>query len=170
MRYFNGFGCQNESELFSFWLDNSMFNVSGFSMGAIDAVEYCLHTNKRVDKLFLFSPAYFCNISDDVKKREISVFDCEPELWFRLFYSKAKIDKRYQDKQNATRQNLEKLLYYQWKKETIQKLIDKKIKIDIFFGSKDNIIDIASAIIFFKPLVRQVTIFKDAPHTLISYK
>ena len=58
-KYFSGFCFENESEIFDEYLEINDFTVSGFSYGAIKAFEEVLASNKRVDKLQLFSPAFF---------------------------------------------------------------------------------------------------------------
>ena len=58
-KYFSGFCFADESELFSDYLENNEFTVCGFSYGAIKAFEEVLNSDLRVDKLQLFSPAFF---------------------------------------------------------------------------------------------------------------
>lgn len=64
MRYYSGFCLQNEQELFNENIIKSDFCISGFSYGAIKAVEYALNADERIDKLQLFSPAFFNNKDD----------------------------------------------------------------------------------------------------------
>ena len=57
--FFSGFCLENEEELFSEYATPNDFTISGFSYGAIKAFEEVLNSNERVDKLQLFSPAFF---------------------------------------------------------------------------------------------------------------
>ncbi|MEY4504366.1 MAG: hypothetical protein RL154_660, partial [Pseudomonadota bacterium] len=112
------------------------------------------------------SPAYFCNISSDVKYSEIVIFNSHQKLWFKQFYSKCGAIKSYCSSVNATEENLKKLFYYNWSKDNFNILSQKGISIDIFFGSDDKILQIDDAIEFFKPFVRQIFLIKNASHTL----
>ena len=72
--YFNGFSLTNEEELFSTYIEKSDFVVSGFSYGGIKALQYVLGTENRVDKLQLFSPAYFNDKDKKYKRMQLMYF------------------------------------------------------------------------------------------------
>ena len=57
--FYSGFCFKNECEIFKDYLEIGDFIISGFSYGAIKAFKQALESKTRVDKLQLFSPAFF---------------------------------------------------------------------------------------------------------------
>jgi hypothetical protein len=47
-------------------------------------------------------------------------------------------------------EELEELLYFKWQEKDIKKLIDRNIKIEVYLGSYDKIINSQKALEFFK--------------------
>ena len=62
-------------------------------------------------------------------------------------------------------EELQSLLYYEWDKEKLQKLLEKNIKIEVYLGSEDKIIDSHKAKDFFKQF-GTVYFFKNKGHIL----
>ena len=73
-KYFSGFCFFEESELFEEYLIKNDFTFYGFSYGAIKAFEEALNSQKRVDTLQLFSPAFFQNYDDKFKRTQLMYF------------------------------------------------------------------------------------------------
>jgi hypothetical protein len=166
--YFSGFSLENDDRLFEDLIDKSDFNVSGFSYGAIKAFEYVLNSDKRVDKLQLFSPAFFQNKDIKYKRLQLMFFNKNQEQYCNNFLnnvsSGSDIDlKPYLKigKQNE----LEELLYYNWQKSDLEKLVKRDINIEIFLGKNDKIIDSSVAFEFFKEF-GTVYFMKDKGHIL----
>ena len=65
----------------------------------------------------------------------------------------------------GTIEELEELLYYEWKEEKLQKLLDKGIKIEVYLGGVDKIIDASKAKDFFKDFAT-VYYIKEKGHLL----
>lgn len=151
--YFSGFCFFEESELFEEYLINNDFTFCGFSYGAIKAFEEALNSTKRVDKLQLFSPAFFQNFDDKFKRTQLMYFKkdanayCESFLKNVIFPTNLDISKYFK---LGTIEQLEELLYYEWSEEKLQKLLDKGIKIEVYLGGVDKIIDSSKAREFFK--------------------
>ena len=151
-RYFSGFCFENESELFSDYLEKNDFTVCGFSYGAIKAFEEVLNSNERVDKLQLFSPAFFQSYDEKFKRMQLMFFKkdansyCENFLKNVISPSTKDISKYFN---MGTYEELEELLNYEWSREKLQQLVDKGTKIEIFLGGVDKIIDSAKAKEFF---------------------
>ena len=166
--FFSGFCFSSESELFFDYLEEGEFIVSGFSYGAIKAFEKVLKSEKRVDKLQLFSPAFFQNKDEKFKKMQLMFFKKNKEEYKNNFLQNVKypllknIDSYVKD---GTYEELSELLNFIWKKEDLQKLVDKNIKIEIFLGEKDKIINSLEAKEFFKEFAT-VYYFKDKGHLL----
>ncbi len=169
MLYFSGFSLANENELFPFWLKNcKAFCVAGFSYGAIKALEFALQTKKRVDRVILLSPAFFNDVEQSLKKREINSFKRNQEAYLKQFFrnikGKCNIDiYKYYNKGSLF--ELETLLYYEWKKEKILELINRGIEIEVILGGKDNIINLEGAINFFTNITTTYLV-KKANHLL----
>jgi len=166
--YFSGFCLKNESELFEEYLTKNDFTVSGFSYGAIKAFEEVLNSNQRVDKLQLFSPAFFQTKDKKFKRMQLMFFKkdeiayCNSFLENISFPSSIDCNKYFT---LGTYAELEDLLTYEWSEEKLQKLVDKGVKIEIFLGSKDKIVESLKAKEFF---VKYATIYyiKDLGHIL----
>lgn len=152
-RYFSGFCFKNESELFDEYIIKNDFTISGFSYGAIKAFEEALNSTKRVDKLQLFSPAFFQNFDDKFKRTQLMYLKkdanayCQNFLSNVIFPSNLDISEYFE---LGTAEQLEELLNYKWSEEKLQKLVDKGTKIEVYLGGVDKIIDSSKAKDFFK--------------------
>ncbi len=169
MNYFSGFCLQNEDELFEDWLIRNDYTVAGFSYGAILALEYCIRATHRVDRLLLFSPAFFQNKRESFINLQINSYKKNPKEYRQTFLSraigKANIDLNPYIKV-GTLQELEELLRYRWEISKLETLIKKGIVIEIFLGKKDQIIDAKRALEFFSPIVSATYLFQNAGHFL----
>ena len=58
MIFYSGFSLKDDEQFFSDYLLDQEYVVAGFSYGAIQAFEFALKTDKRIDTLQLFSPAF----------------------------------------------------------------------------------------------------------------
>ena len=148
MRYYSGFCFWNERELFSEYLEDSEFCVAGFSYGAQKALIDAVHTNKRVDKLQLISPAFFKNNPKFVKL-QLNGFKKDKQKYINNFLENVKypsnIDvSKYID--DCELYQLEEMFEFNW--GLIEYL--KNIKVEVFIGSEDKIIDVEGAVKFFK--------------------
>jgi pimeloyl-ACP methyl ester carboxylesterase len=167
MKFFNGFSFCKEDNYFDTLLDTSAFCVAGFSLGAIHAFEYALNTQTRIDKLQLFSPAFFQDKNEKYKRLQLMYFTKNETNYYNQFitnvFSPAKADKLTPC--IGTKAELAKLLFYEWSPLEIQQLIDKGIKIEVYLGEKDKIIDSQKAHQFFSSHVN-VFFLKEVGHLL----
>jgi pimeloyl-ACP methyl ester carboxylesterase len=169
VKFFSGFGFQNDQEIFRKYLINSEYAVAGFSYGAQKAMEYILKTTDRVDKLILLSPAFFNGSSKSFKRTQMHYFKLDKNAYMKIFFSNVsypsnkKIDEKYIStiKQNE----LNDLLDYEWKEDNIKRIVDKNIIIEVFLGEKDKIIDANAANDFFSKYATTYFI-KNAGHLL----
>ncbi len=171
--FFSGFCFSNEIELFDEYLEKSDFVIAGFSYGAIKAFEKALNSETRVDKLQLFSPAFFQTKDTKFKKMQLMFFRKDEEQYINNFLKNVK-SPNYKDKdtknidkyiKTGTAFELKELLEYIWEEEKLKKLIDKGVKIEVFLGEKDLIIESNVAKEFFKNFAT-VYYFKDKGHLL----
>ncbi|OCL85017.1 hypothetical protein AAW30_00159 [Arcobacter porcinus] len=166
--YFSGFCFSNESELFEEYIEKGDFIVSGFSYGAIKAFLEVKNSKKRVDKLQLFSPAFFQNKDEKFKRMQVMFFKKDEKTYIKTFLNNVKdnssknIDKFYK---KGNYEELDELINFKWNKEDLEELVKKGLKIEVFLGKNDKIIDSLEAKEFFKDFAT-VYYFKDKGHIL----
>ena len=168
MKYFSGFCFQNEEELFNSYLEHNDFCVAGFSYGAIKAFEYSSTCRDRIDKLQLFSPAFFQDFSDKFRRLQTMSFGKNKNRYIEKFFSQVKYPSelsldRYFNEGNIAQ--LEELLNYVWNAERLNELVKKGIEIEVYMGEKDKIINPDSALKFFRPFAN-VYYIKSVGHLL----
>ena len=165
--YFSGFSLRNESELFKEYMTNNDLTISGFSYGAIHALEYALLTEKRVDKLQLFSPAFFNDKDTKYKRMQLMYFKKDSQKYCENFLQNANLTNEMVSQyfQMGSYEELEELLNYEWTKEKLTKIQEKNIKIEVFLGENDKIIDAKKALEFFREF-GEVYYIKEKGHIL----
>ena len=156
-----------EKELFKEYLIENDFTVSGFSYGAQKALEYTLSTNNRVDLLQLFSPAFFQDKESKYKRMQLMFFQKDRQSYCDKFLTNCGFSKELADKYFHTGlfEELEELWNYIWEEDKLKHLIEKNIKIEVYLGSDDKIIDSAKALEFFKKF-GEVYYIKNKGHIL----
>jgi len=168
MAFFSGFSLKGEEILFVDYSDKSDFTVSGFSLGAIKACEYAFTSKVRIDKVQLFSPAFFHDKDAKFKRLQELHFKKDKAQYCHNFLnniaapSSIDMQKYYHD---DTSEHLHELLHYTWPAKMLQSLVDKSIMIEVFLGEKDAIIDAKKAKEFFQEFAT-VTWIKNAGHIL----
>ena len=168
MIFFSGFCLQNEASLFETYLKKSDFTVAGFSLGAIDALEYVLASKHRIDRLQLFSPAFFDDKEEAFKRAQVHYFKKNKVRYIETFLNNASYPSQmdlsvyYHD---SSLGDLERLLHYRWKEEALQALQKRAIMIEVYVGERDKIIDSVKTKDFFLPYAQTIMI-KEAGHIL----
>ena len=170
MHFFSGFSLAREEYLFEDYLKKSDYTVSGFSYGAIKAFNYAkeqLASLKRVDTLQLISPAFFQTKDSKFKRMQILAYSKNERAYMSQFMNSCfdPYEKKIVEHKNTTKEELEELLNYEWDLQELQMLVDKGIKLEVYLGEKDKIIDVEAAREFFLQ-VATVTYIKDANHFL----
>ena len=171
MIFFSGFSLQNEERLFFDYLKDVKDNpyiVVGFSYGAIKASEFTSNSDKRIDRLILISPAWFCNKSEAFIKTQLLYYKKNRDRYIKIFLKNiaypSNLDlSRYVT--YSTLSDLKKLLNYSWPNELFEICKKRKIAIETYLGGKDKIIDAYKAHEFFRQY-SQSYLFKDAGHIL----
>jgi hypothetical protein len=168
MIFFSGFCFKEEEELFQTFTCKGEFCVAGFSYGAIKALKYALHVKSRLDKIQLISPAFFQDKDEKFKRMQKISFQKNPQKYFQNFIKNV----QFPSPKNlekflhvGTFNELEELLDYEYKQEELAFLKNKNIKIEVYLGEKDKIIDAKKTKEFFLPFAT-VYLFKDAGHLL----
>ncbi|BCD68279.1 pimelyl-ACP methyl ester esterase BioV [Nitratiruptor sp. YY09-18] len=171
MRFYSGFGFRNDKLLFLEYLDRGKFCIAGFSFGTQKALLDALQTiteGGRVEKLQLFSPAFFNYLPKELKNKEIIAYAKNQELYMRFFYKKASYPammdlEKFQSK--PTLGELKELLFFEWKCEDLESLKRSGVEIEVYLGEQDKIIDSKKAKEFF---IQYATVYmiKDVGHLL----
>jgi len=163
MRYFNGFSLEKEEELFSDYLDNSAYTVSGFSYGAQKAFEYVYHCKCRVDRLILISPAFFQTQKASFIRTQLRYFKSDKESYVKQFLENVAYPSKTSLESYLTvgsKEELNDLLTYVWDKKKMKEVLARGTTIEVFIGDEDKIINSHEAIDFFKETSTLYTIKK----------
>lgn len=168
--FYSGFSLKDDRAFFDEFLNSSEFCVAGFSYGAIKAfhkTEMMLADGKRVDKLQLFSPAFFQTKPQKFKKFQLKAYGIDKQTYIKNFLQLCFEPYKQQDVTNVdtTKDELEELLFYEWDKQRLQKVVDSGVDIEVYLGGEDRVIDVAGAREFFKEFAT-VTYVKDGNHFL----
>jgi len=168
MKYFNGFCLDKEQELFTSYLNQSDFAVAGFSYGAIHAFEYTLTCKERIDTLQLFSPAFFQDRDATFKKLQTLSFSKNKMTYCETFLKNialpSQTDMMPYFKQGSA-EALYALLHYVWDTQKVKILQERGIKIEVYLGEGDTIINPLHVKDFFVPFA-SVYYIKHVGHIL----
>ncbi|PPK61506.1 hypothetical protein B0F89_10925 [Malaciobacter marinus] len=166
--YYHGFCLSGEKELFNQYLVENDFTINGFSYGAIKAFKQALKSEKRVDLLQLFSPAFFQINDKKYKRMQLMFFKKDAKAYCLNFLENISYPKSIDTSKYfnlGTYEQLEELLTYEWKEKELKELIKKGTKIEVYLGAKDKIIKSYEAKEFFKEFAT-VYFINDAGHIL----
>lgn len=167
-KYFSGFSLENEKEIFSEYLIENDFTVSGFSYGAIKAFEEVLNSDERVDLLQLFSPAFFQTQNEKFVRMQLMFFKKDSKAYCENFLKNIASPSNFnmiQYFKEGSFEELQTLLSYKWSEEKLNKLLNKGVKIEVYLGSDDKIIDSKNSSLFFKEFAT-VYFIKNSGHIL----
>ena len=167
-RFFGGFSLQGEAELFDTFKDPAPFCIGGFSYGAIKAYKYARTSGKRVDRLQLFSPAFFQDKDTKYKRLQIMFYQKDRAAYTQKFLENC----TYPSPLNldlylgeATKEELEELLHFEWVADELQNLVKNGTTLEVHLGKQDRIIDAGKALEFFRPFAT-VYFYNDYGHIL----
>ena len=168
MTFYSGFSLKEEEALFSSYHDRGDFCVAGFSLGAIKAFEMVYESQKRVDKLQLFSPAFFQEEKIGFKTVQVRHFKKNKKQYLEHFFANICHPSDYAIKayyHESPVEDLDLLLHYVWDREKLEDLKRRGIMIEVYLGEEDKIINTAKTKAFFQPF-GQVIMIKNAGHIL----
>lgn len=154
MIFYSGFSLTNEAQFFEKFLEKSDYSVAGFSYGAIKAAHYALNSRGRIDTLQLFSPAFFQTKKESFRRLQMGAFLKSKEEYIENFlvtcFAPYKSQEVELDK-DASEAQLRELLYFEWTQELMESIVSKGIRIEVFLGLEDRVIDVQGAREFFLP-------------------
>ncbi|PNV83455.1 MAG: hypothetical protein C0627_04980 [Sulfurimonas sp.] len=171
MKFFSGFSLKNEQHYFKEYINSSEYTVCGFSYGAIKAlreIKEMLSRKKRVDRLQLFSPVFFQTKDEKFKKLQLLGYRKNQDSYLREFISSCFLpyEKKIVEHDKNSIEELEELLYYEWDIQELKNLTHNGVKIEVYLGGKDAVIDAKGAREFFLETAT-VTYIKEANHFLL---
>lgn len=170
MNFYSGFSLRDEEYLFTQYIKRSDFTLCGFSYGAIMALKRALEEieqGRRVDTLQLFSPAFFQTKEEKFKRLQLRAYSKNRDVYLKQFIAScfSPYNQKIIKQRETHLDELKELLEYEWELEKLQTLEDKGVKIEVYLGGKDAIIDVEAAKDFFLQ-VATVTYIKEANHFL----
>ena len=168
--FFSGFCLENEKELFSEYLIENDYTLSGFSYGAIEAFEFAYNSvamDIRVDLVQLFSPAFFNTKDEKYKRLQLLHFKKDPTTYTQNFLKNCGFDQNWTNRyfKMGTYDQLERLLNYKWDKTKLKQLQQSGVKIEVYIGSEDKIVDPQEVLNFFVDC-SEVYLIKNKGHIL----
>ncbi|MBW6487665.1 pimelyl-ACP methyl ester esterase BioV [Sulfurimonas sp.] len=172
MKFYSGFSLNGEDHYFSDYINRSDYSVCGFSYGAIKAFEDVkeqLELKKRVDTLQLFSPAFFQTKDEKFKKLQLLGYRKNRDTYLKEFIVSCFLphEKKIVEHSQERVEELEELLNYKWNIDELKTVANRGVKIEVYLGGKDRIIDVKSAKEFFLE-VATVTYMREANHFLFT--
>ncbi len=168
VKFFNGFSLTNGDHFFQEYLHQSDYTVAGFSYGAIKAMQYVHNTPHRIDTLQLFSPAFFQTHSEAFKRLQLKSYPKNPARYTQTFLTNGFLpceQKPVEIDPHASLEQLEELLFFVWESTVMESLVRRGVKIEVFLGVEDRIINVHGAREFFLPYAT-VTSIRGANHFL----
>jgi hypothetical protein len=170
MKFYSGFSLKDESYLFTDFINPSDFTVCGFSYGAIPAFESVLELlreGRRIDTLQLFSPAFFQSKDAKFKRLQLMSYKKNQDVYMQQFVDAcfAPYNKKIVEHKETTIEELQELLEYVWDIDLLKFIEEKGVKIEVYLGGKDAIVDSHATKEFFQE-VATVTYIKEANHFL----
>jgi len=151
MHFYSGFCLRNESDFFTPWLKRSGYTVAGFSYGAVRALRHALESDARIETLQLFSPAYFCNKSEGFKRLQLKGYRRDALQYRTRFLESCFAPLSVGDVETADdgERALEELLTYPWPESALRTLRERGVRIEVYLGGRDAVIDADAARAFF---------------------
>lgn len=167
MRFYSGFALTDDQHFFDPYLRHSDYTVAGFSYGAIKAAEYVRDAHERIDTLQLFSPAFFQTKKESFRRLQMGGYFKDAERYLENFlascFAPSPVTPMILGSNDA--ESLQELLYFEWTSELMEAIRAKGVRIEVFLGLEDQVIDVEGAREFFLPYAT-VTSIKKANHFL----
>ena len=170
MKFYSGFSLKSEEYLFDTFINSSEYAVSGFSYGAISALNRVIdliNNNKRVDTLQLFSPIFFQNRDKTFKRLQLISYKKDKDSYMKQFIKScfSPYEPKIIQHRETNIDELKELLEYVWSYDKLQVLKRAGVNIEIYLGGNDKIIDALQSKEFFLKIAT-VTYIKNANHFL----
>jgi len=170
MKFYSGFSLTKEEPFFESLLNKSEYSICGFSYGSIAAFNEtlkCIEQHKRIDTLQLISPLFFQVESEKFKRLQLMAYKKNTQHYLKEFMNSCFLPyaTKTVQREETTLNDLRELLEYKWSLEKLKWIESKGIKIEVYLGEKDKIINSLKAKDFFLE-VATITYIKNANHFL----
>ncbi|MEA1918939.1 MAG: pimelyl-ACP methyl ester esterase BioV [Campylobacterota bacterium] len=169
MTFYSGFSLREDAAFFESYLKNSEYCVSGFSYGAIKALLHVSQSKTRIDTLQLFSPAFFQSKPEKFKRLQMMGYKRNSKAYLQGFmqscFAPHECRETLHVKSNAD--ELQELLYFEWPVDMLKEIVSRGIKIEVYLGEKDAVIDADATKAFFLAFATTYYI-KNANHFLLQ--
>lgn len=163
MIFYSGFSLRDDRLFFDGLLKNGDYCVAGFSYGAIKAALYAAETSDRIDTLQLISPAFFQTKKESFRRLQMAGYLKDPAAYTEKFiescFAPCEAGSVELDP-DASEDQLRELLYFEWTRELMQSIRAKGIRIEVYFGLDDQVIDVTGAREFFIPYATVTSVRK----------
>lgn len=170
--FYSGFSLRNDEIFFESFLKKSDYCVAGFSYGAIRAALYAAEAKNRIDTLQLFSPSFFQTKKESFRRLQMGGYLKDPDTYTEKFiescFAPCDVGEVELDP-DASEDQLRELLYFEWTSDLMGEIRAKGIRIEVYLGLEDRVIDVAGAREFFIPYAT-VTSIRGANHFLQECK
>lgn len=170
--FYSGFSLRNDKIFFESFLKKSDYCVAGFSYGAIHAALYAAKSTERIDTLQLFSPSFFQTKKESFRRLQMGGYLKAPAAYTEKFiescFAPCDVGAVELD-DNASEDQLRELLYFEWTSDLMSAIRAKGVRIEVYLGLEDRVIDVAGAREFFIPYAT-VTSIRGANHFLQECK
>lgn len=167
MRFYSGFSLKEDRHFFESFIKKSDYTVAGFSFGAIHAARYVFENEERIDTLQLFSPAFFQTKKESFRRLQMGGYLKNSESYIEKFietcFAPCEVGPIARREHNADA--LHELLYFEWRPDLMQSIVNNGTRIEVYLGFEDQVIDVVGAREFFLPYAT-VTSIKRANHFL----
>lgn len=161
MMFHSGFSLRNDNVFFESFLKKSAYCVAGFSYGAMHAALFAADSDERIDTLQLFSPAFFQTTKESFRRLQMGGYLKNPAAYTEKFiescFAPCPIGRVELDS-DASEEQLRELLYFEWTDNLMDTIKAKGIRIEVYLGVEDRVIDVAGAREFFLPYATVISI------------
>lgn len=167
MHFYSGFCLRNDAGFFEGWLKKDVYTVAGFSYGAIKAFRHVLASERRIDTLQLFSPAFFRDRTESFRRLQMKGYQRDGVGYRARFLESCFSPYPVGTVETADdgAEALEALLTFDWPTASLAALKVRGVRIEVYLGEKDAVVDTEAAMAYFRPFAT-VFYFKGANHFL----
>ncbi len=133
---------------------------------------YASESNKRIDTLQLFSPAFFQTKKESFKRLQLTGFSRVQQGYIDNFLATCFAPLGVQEIEidpKASEDELRELLYFEWTDGLMKSIVSKGIRIEVYLGLEDRVIDVIAAREFFLPFATVISI-RAGNHFLQEYQ
>ncbi len=168
MIFYSGFSFADEASVFDEYLHRDDYTAAGFSYGAIKAAEHVAASHERIDRLQLFSPAFFQDRPEKFKRLQMMGYNKDKTAYltqFRQSCFEPYVEVSTLSNIQTSAEELEALLYHVWEPKLLEQINKKGTRIEVYLGGEDHVVNADTVREFFRQYAA-VYLIKKANHFL----